>query len=388
MMVETSSFLSKTAPTTHQSQGCRRQGDFITLPQQFVIDWNTSSETLVDSGKLLAHEFIKLRFGIFDEIGFPDDLLYPSQFKMNGTVYPSGVSNTEVEGNWVHTDGKSLCKSDLNNCLFHPRGPNQRVTCSLGYLPFLQNVHSYCRPEEIRFPFAPTKHNVLCDGESAWDVINNSDDVKLVRNRMIVKKSEVTPRIDIVREVAPTHVLVLEISASMAENDDWKFINKAAHKLIRYDLPDSARLGVVSFSNESKLEAPLTTVRGSRNHLADIIPDKYRLAKDDERCVLCGVNMAMTEVLGEHKEGAHIIIITRGSLDTLSIMDETVLKEYVEYYQVQITSGFSEDNSIYSDFRLKSLSSLFLRRQGNFSHSMMNLLTCPVEERMWSRKKV
>lgn len=337
MMVETNSFLSKTAPTTHQSQGCRRQGDFISLPQQFISNWNTSSESLVDSGKLLAHEFIKLRFGIFDEIGFPDDLLYPSQFKMNGVVYPSGVSNTEVEGNWVHRDGKSLCKSDLKSCSFHPRGPNQAVTCSLGYLPFLETVQTYCRPGEIRFPAIPTKQTVLCDGESAWDVINNSDDVKLVRERMIVKKSEVTPRIDIVREVTPTHVLVLEISASMAENDDWKFINKAAHKLIRYDLPDSARLGVVSFSNESKLESPLTIIRGSRNHLADIIPDKYRLAKDDERCVLCGINMAMTEVLGEHKEGAHIIIITRGSSDTLSIMEETVIKEYVEYYQIHVS---------------------------------------------------
>ena len=77
---------------------------------------------------------------------------------------------------------------------------------------------------------------------------------------MFVKKSEVTPRIDIVREATPTHVLVLEISASMAENDDWKFINKAAHKLIRYDLPDSARLWVMSFSNESKMEAQITTV--------------------------------------------------------------------------------------------------------------------------------
>ena len=48
------------------------------------MDWNTSSKSSAYSGKLLAHEFIKLRFGIFDEIGFADDLLYPSQFKMNG----------------------------------------------------------------------------------------------------------------------------------------------------------------------------------------------------------------------------------------------------------------------------------------------------------------
>ena len=96
---------------------------------------------------------------------------------------------------------------------------------------------------------------------------------------------------------------------------------------------------MVSFSNQSKVETGLTLVRGSRNHLADIIPDKYRLARDDGRCVLCGVNTAMTEVLGKHKEGAHIIVITRGSSDTLNIQDEVALKEYVEYYQVDIVSS-------------------------------------------------
>ena len=336
MVVETNSFFSRSSPRVHQSRGCRQAGDFISLPQQFVTDWNNSSESSADSGKLLAHEFIKLRFGIFDEIGYQDDLLYPSQYKMNGTVYPTGVSNSQVQGYWVQKDGKTACESELKNCSFQPQGENQHVNCSLGYFPLLPNVHTYCEPDTVRNKDAPTKQHVLCDGESAWEVINNSDDVKLVNKTMSVTRSVVTPRIDIVREATPAHVLVLEISASMAENDDWKFINKAAHKLIRYDLPDSASLGVVSFSNESKMEAPLTLVRGSRNHLADIIPDKYRLAKDEGRCVLCGVNTAMTQVLGEHKEGAHIIIVTRGTTDTLSMKDEIALKEYMEYYQVFI----------------------------------------------------
>ena len=91
----------------------------------------------------------------------------------------------------------------------------------------------------------------------------------------------------------------------------------------------------------TSLEAPLTSIRGSRGHLADIIPDKYRLARpeDSGRCVLCGVNMAMTEVLGEHKEGAHIIIVTRAGADTLSDMDMLAIREYVEYYQVSLQSN-------------------------------------------------
>ena len=143
-----------------------------------------------------------------------------------------------------------------------------------------------------------------------------------------------SPRIDFVREAAPSHVLVLEVSASMELNDDWKFINKAAHKLIRYDLSDSARLGVVTFSAEARLEAGLTRVGEARDHLADIIPDKYRLAEDDGRCVVCGLNMAVNQVLGDNKAGGHIVLVTRGGYDTMSLSDEKTIKEFINYYQV------------------------------------------------------
>ena len=123
----------------------------------------------------------------------------------------------------------------------------------------------------------------------------------------------------------------------MELNDDWKFINKAAHKLIRYDLSDSARLGVVTFSEAARLEAGLTRVGEARDHLADIIPDKYRLAGDDGRCVVCGLNMAVNQVLGENKAGGHIVLVTRAGPDTLSITDQEIIREYVEYYQIKIS---------------------------------------------------
>ena len=258
---------------------------------------------------------------------------------MNGDYHPTGVSNTRVQGDWVHVTGQSHCQPGHNTtCVYHPSGPNNQVSCSLGSYPLLPNVHSYCAQEQIDrevLESGPTKQRVICEGRSAAEIISSSDDMNIGR-RVTTAGPRSPPRIDFVQSPAPTHVLVLETTASMADNDDWKFINKAAHKLIKYDLPDSTRLGVVSFSNKSKLEAPLTTIQGSRGHLADIIPDKYRLAREEDsgRCVLCGINMAMTEVLGEHKEGAHIIIVTRAGPDTLSDTDKVAIREYIEYYQV------------------------------------------------------
>ncbi len=44
----------------------------------------------------------------------------------------------------------------------------------------------------------------------------------------------------------------------------------------RYDLPDGVGVGLVSFSNTSRLEFPLTALADTRARLADSVPDKYR----------------------------------------------------------------------------------------------------------------
>jgi hypothetical protein len=41
--------------------------------------------------------------------------------------------------------------------------------------------------------------------------------------------------------------------------------------------------------------------------------------------------------LGEEKEGTHIILVTRGTEDTLSLSDESRIKELLQYYQVNST---------------------------------------------------
>ena len=230
--------------------------------------------------------------------------------------------------------GQSRCEPSANNsCTFHPSGPNTGVTCSLGSWPLLSQVTSYCPQERIAGEPGPTKQRVMCEGQGAWEVIMGSGDLERGQRR---GSRALPPRIDVVTAPPPSIVLVMEITPSMTDNDDWKYINKAAHKLIKYDLPDDTRLAVVSFTNESRVEAPLTMLRGSRGHLADIIPDKYRLGGEEARCLMCGVEMALGQVLGEHKEGAHLILVTRAGEDSLDTSDMATLREYAEYYQVNI----------------------------------------------------
>ena len=52
--------------------------------------------------------------------------------------------------------------------------------------------------------------------------------------------------------------------------------------------------------------------------------------------MLCGFQTAVQDVLGEEKAGGHIVLVTRGGYDTMSLSDEKTIKEFINYYQVAI----------------------------------------------------
>ena len=56
------------------------------------------------------------------------------------------------------------------------------MTCSLGYLHYLPSVKRFCSPDQI-LTMGPTKHNVMCKGKSALDVIFGHEDFLQQRGR-------------------------------------------------------------------------------------------------------------------------------------------------------------------------------------------------------------
>ena len=56
----------------------------------------------------------------------------------------------------------------------------------------------------------------------------------------------------------------------------------------------------------------------------------------DVKCLLCGVKQAIQEVLRSNMAGAHLILMTRGSTDTLSLSDEQTIQDYVKYYHIKV----------------------------------------------------
>ena len=356
----------KAAPHTQQSRQCGMRGDFINLPYSFLNSWNETKEIWGEPAKMFVHEWMKLRYGIFDEFGFTGDSMYPNYFHHNGQILPTGTSNLPLKGLWLNSNGETGCHPGIDrDCFYHLQGRNDGITCSLGYLHFLPNVTSYCDKNSLHSeksaPMSPTKHNILCNGKSAREVIESNVDLKLLAsyrklftahkfesfsssktNHIIptVIRQHIEPKFHIVREPLEQYILVMETSSSMDDHDQWKWINKAAQKFIRYDLPVNSNLGIVTFSNTSKVEHSMVQVHSDqvRARLADTIPDKYHLSRSEKRCVLCSLQKVLHEVVRDNHAGTHIILITQGSADTLSLTDEAVIEGYVLDHNIKMST--------------------------------------------------
>jgi len=346
---------------TQQSRGCGQQGDFTTLPFSFLRDLNVTlggggSPGGNPASKLLVNEWSKLRYGIFDESGFIDDHLYPNYFFHKGEILPTGNTDLRMEGTWINVfSGQKGCDPSIDkDCIFHPKSKSlENITCSLGFAPYLPKVTRFC--DRTSGPMAPTKHNVLCEGRSPKEVIDANPDFSSLsfssRNlhhhqgghkvaNVGLLATSLEPQVEIVREPMQQYVLVMETSASMDRLGQWKWINKAAQKFIRYDLPVNSNLAIVTFSNVSKVEHPMVQVHSDqvRSRLADTIPDRYHLSRSDQRCVLCSLQKVVHEVVRDNHSGTHIILLTHGSPDTVSLSDENIIKGYILDYNIKISS--------------------------------------------------
>lgn len=298
-------------PRAEQASQCGGPGSLIDLPHTFMTGRNVTEA----AARRFVHEWAKFRYGIFDDMGFAGDALYPAYYKEQGHARPSVAANGHLAGEWL-LDGQPCSPVDNDaECQFVPdANNNDDIICSLGHsLPHLHNVTRYCTGHETR-P-VPSKQTVLCGGRAAGDVIaahadfqhggNNSNSFNKDLNSL-------SPEIVVVREPTTRYVLAIDTSSGMREA--WRWIHKAAHKFIRYDLPVNANLAIVTFNQAAaKVEHRLVRVLSdaTRALLADTVPVKYHLSPADRACVECALDTVYSQLLsGQTVAGAHIVLVS------------------------------------------------------------------------------
>ncbi|XP_064110981.1 calcium-activated chloride channel regulator 1-like isoform X1 [Macrobrachium nipponense] len=264
-------------PWTQQTQGCTKEGDFIQMGSDFLLSSSSSASAFTRMAELLIAEWVKFRWGTFEENGFRGDPLYPEVFidPHTSRVRPNACNN-------LRADFSPVC------------------------------------PLSSHIPEAPTKQNAHCRGEASLDVIFQSQDFQEGRNKPPNVSSNLGPSLTYMKESPPQMVLVVEDTAAMNLQQRWEFIRKAVRHVMVYDVPDDAYVAVVIFNSVAKTTAPLIKVDSYsdiRQRIGASLPRNPSTVPESQKSILHGFHEAM-KVLSNSPYGfmgGKVILVTTGN---------------------------------------------------------------------------
>ncbi|KAK6645164.1 hypothetical protein RUM43_001440 [Polyplax serrata] len=299
---------------TQQSRRCGEPGDFIYLSEKLLTETNNLGNTLV-------REWGKYRFGIFDEIGYNNDPVYPQCFYgVNDKPQVTGCSDKPIEN--VCSSGE-LIGSYNTSRLVHPDATKSIL------FSVKEKVTKFC-DEKTHDAFAPTKQNLICNRKSAMEVILNHADFKNKHFEVFDGTyTNATPSFKFTRRQLTRYVLVVENTKDMLIRESWSFLRAAIRKWTVHDLPVNTEVGFV-LANESSAvkvhDLHLLNGANARDWVASDVP----FTPGDSRmpaCISCGLKEAI-EMLEEAKRtsgpASSVILIISPGTDKVNDLEDMV----------------------------------------------------------------
>ena len=106
ILVEKANILYQNTPYTLQSSECGNLGKFIHLTPEYLLNLNDAEEIFGPHENIFVHEWAKLRYGVFEEFGYPGDkqfpLFYYEEEFINGqsdfNLKPNFCTEREIQG--------------------------------------------------------------------------------------------------------------------------------------------------------------------------------------------------------------------------------------------------------------------------------------------------
>ncbi|XP_021963346.1 calcium-activated chloride channel regulator 2 [Folsomia candida] len=306
-------------PWTQQSKGCGQQGDMISAGFQYVLQYNDTEAGHSTPERTFVKEFVKFRYGVFEETGFENDPIYPTAY-YHGTGSkderkPTSCTNRPLTGNWSGT-----CNPSGANCAFVPfLNGNDNITSSIMSNPHLPHVTTFCDSTNHNRQ-APTKQNFLCDHKSISEIINSHPDF---HNISLPRSGRATPEFVIKQLTQPRFVLMVEETGNMNLRDVWRFLKLAVRKLIKYDLPTGTQIGLMTVSSDIRILANMTVLDDNvRAILAEKLPNYPNIESGSGTLSLRkGISQSinMLKWNGGRVGGSVIILISQGTISPLDL---------------------------------------------------------------------
>eukprot|EP00090_Calanus_glacialis_P010249 TRINITY_DN18632_c0_g1_i4.p1 TRINITY_DN18632_c0_g1~~TRINITY_DN18632_c0_g1_i4.p1 ORF type:complete len:980 (-),score=267.96 TRINITY_DN18632_c0_g1_i4:71-3010(-) len=323
-------------PYTVQNGECGEAGDFTHLTPWFVVNHDTiAQDALGRTDKILVHEWAKLRWGVFEEYGYPGDEKFPmfyykSTWGPNGqedVLKPNFCTSIEVTGTSKDISTGGVCTDDAatglpnEKCYFLPDKDNQ-VASSYMALPFLDSVTDFCDDDSedtIHHAELPTKHNLYCDGKSTWAVISENEDFANGANEA-AEIPDTTPEFIIVKPQNARYVVVMDVSGSMVPTppnmiDRATNLKDAAKRWVKYEVTDGTEVALVTFSDVQPTGNPFiyNLNRVDEQSREDMVAAIDQMDFKGQTCIGCGLDRALNWPGGlKDTVGGVIILITDG----------------------------------------------------------------------------
>ncbi|XP_058056126.1 calcium-activated chloride channel regulator 1-like [Anopheles bellator] len=296
---------------TQQYAGCGESGEQI-----FVDPDILGRETI---WREFIREWAKYRYGVFDEIGYDRDPVYPRCYiNDDHKVKLTGCSDAPVNDEGLCGSPSSPVPVPYN--ISRVLDPNART--SIMFAAESKSVTMFC-DEGTHNRYAPTKHNQMCDRRSTYDVILKHTDFA-PQNQMEFNPSVIintVPKFSYKSRKLTRYVVVIGQTFVMRERETWSFLRRAIRKWIVYDLPASkTEIGIALANDTATYDMlPITSLQIEKNkdRIASFIP---YTSSDLNRptCLSCGISDAihmLNEQTRHHGPANSIILVIAPGMD-------------------------------------------------------------------------
>eukprot|EP00088_Acartia_fossae_P037068 TRINITY_DN3825_c0_g1_i9.p1 TRINITY_DN3825_c0_g1~~TRINITY_DN3825_c0_g1_i9.p1 ORF type:complete len:1096 (-),score=180.73 TRINITY_DN3825_c0_g1_i9:110-3397(-) len=281
-------------PTTKRSPNCGQPGDFTTIPTGFVKNPfpSFSNGSLVggvtSKGRHLVYEFAKLRWGVFEEHGYPGDIHFPDFYlkseNSTASIQPNVFATERASGYALNY--RFQCAQDERGmpeerCTFYPHKNQQKS--SIMSLPELVNRFNFDQEDgNDSKEDLPNRQNLHCGYQSVGDIIKGSEDFAgNSSSNNALPSFPGRPIFTIIQQIDISDekiVVVLDTSGSMNGLGRIESAKAALKRWIAFDIPDGVELGFISiarniaFGNSFGLTTVNSTTREFFYEKIDSIP--------------------------------------------------------------------------------------------------------------------
>ncbi|XP_044735945.1 calcium-activated chloride channel regulator 1-like [Chrysoperla carnea] len=317
---------------TQQTGGCGEPGN------QIFLNYDTLENYSNSLGRTIVKEWAKYRYGVFDEIGYHNDPVYPMCYinDQDKSQKITGCSDFPINDNGLCAD-PSLTYNV--SALI-----DERARTSIMFAAEAPTISMFC-DDGNHNKMAPTKHNFLCNGRSTLDVILKHDDF-LNKNLAFNETEDPTKKVIDTRPLfvykkhqLTRYVLIIEDTKDMLLRESWSFLRHAIRKWAVFDLAENTEVGLV-LANETAASV-LLKISSLKDHRArDLVASNIPYTPSDSRsgCLRCAIEEAITMLTDRsrvHGAASSVILVIAPGMDYTT---DSVLTSKAKASEIRIST--------------------------------------------------